>query len=143
VDEWFDAPKHPVARIVGGPYPGGDVGGWDVTLKVGEAVGLFLAEPRERNRDYYGLDELGVFYEDDEGGYSNGMLFTKRHVDANELADLVKGLAGESLDAQCPYNEASDLSAPSQSPSDAGKQQEEDVGPQILPVPADGGSREP
>jgi hypothetical protein len=111
---WFRAEEHPIARILGGPFPGGDVGGWDIDLAVGEMVGLMFLAPTPRNRDYLGLDKHGTFVKVKDGaakgGFSNGMNYTRRRVSAEELGESVKALAGGTLKDPClpPYNERPD-----------------------------------
>jgi hypothetical protein len=108
LEGWFGPSEGPtVARITGGPHPGGD-GGWRFNLELGQTVGLLLKVPRERNNNYPGLDWLGTFYQKEDGGYTNGQLFTTRVVDAEELGRLVKQLHGGTLDDPCPINEAPD-----------------------------------
>jgi hypothetical protein len=110
VEGWYKAEAHPVARIIGGPFPGGDIGGFRISLSVGETVGLLFTAPRSGNRNYYDLDEHGTFVKGKNGGYTNGMLYTKRVVSAKELGASVKALAGGTLEDPCPkpYDERPD-----------------------------------
>jgi len=105
VDGWWSAEQSPVARVLGGPWPSGDSGGWHVSLAVGERVGLLLVNPVAENRGHHDLHNLGVFNAPENGGYSNGQLFKDRRVGAGELGELIEGLAGEDLEADCPYDE--------------------------------------
>jgi hypothetical protein len=110
LDPWYKAQKRVVARIPGGRSPSGEgTIMWFIGLKVGEQVGLLLGDARADNRGYYDIRELGLFRERQDGGYTNGQLFTQRHVDADELGRLVKGLAGGGVKDPCPYDEAPDI----------------------------------
>lgn len=109
---WYQAESRPEARIAGGPTDDGKQVMWSVGLKVGETVGLLLGDARADNRGFYDLLPLGVFGQRADGGYTNGQLFTKQRVDARELGNLVKGLAGEALGDPCPYDEQPDDSPP-------------------------------
>lgn len=118
ITPWFNAPENPIARISGGPYPGGDEGGWNVSLKVEETAGLFLIKPTADNRGYYDLSEFGTFQVGEHGGYTNGLIFTMEAVSADELGKLVAGLAGPEFGDPCPYNEYPDY--PGYDPRSAG-----------------------
>jgi hypothetical protein len=139
VDAWFMAEQIPVARIRGGPGPNGGGAGWDFTLTVGETIGLLLTDARPENRGYYGLFELGVFKRREDGGYSNGQLFTQRVVDEQELGRLVKGLAGGAKEDPCPYDEAPDVYAVPPTPTNPNEDQPTDV-PQPSRSAADAGT---
>lgn len=141
VSAWHMAQKRPVARILGGPYPSGEVGGWRISLKVGEFVALLLMDQRPENRNYYGLHELGTFKQLANGGYSNGQLFTQRRVDAAELGALIGGLGGGSLDDPCPYDVAPDVGRPVTTPTDSEYDQTEPTFHQGLDAPPDAGVR--
>lgn len=108
LDPWYMAEKHPVARIAGSGGPDGVAASF-VDLKIGEPVGLFLTDPKPYNRGYNDLHVLGTFNQREDGGYTNGQLFTQRVVDDHELGRLVKGLAGGDPYDACPYDEAPDL----------------------------------
>jgi hypothetical protein len=95
----------PTARILGGPWPDGTIGGWRISLSVGEQLGLLLVEPTPENRDFYDLHELGTFKEREDGGFSNGQLFQSRRVNAQELRDLIMGLSQLQPGQPCPYDE--------------------------------------
>jgi hypothetical protein len=108
LDAWSPgAPAKPMARILGGPRCGGTYGGWSVSLKVGETVGILLVSPVAEDRNYYSLHRVGVFNQRADGGYSNGELFTKRFVDAAMLGQLIAGLWGTT--GPCPYDEEPDF----------------------------------
>ena len=110
VTGWYKAEENTVARILGGPFPSGQIGGWTIDLAVGDTVGLLFTAPTPGNAGYPDLDEHGTFKKAKNGGYTNGMLYTKRVVSADELGASVKALAGATLDAPCPspYDERPD-----------------------------------
>lgn len=105
VDGWHKAEAKPVARILGGPWPDGRVGGWNIQLEVGEVVGLLLLRKAPENRGYPGIHELGLFKRGANGGFSNGQLFTRSAADEGQLGELVTAFSGESIDAPCPAND--------------------------------------
>lgn len=91
LENWSgDAPENPVARIYGGALPDGHWMGSNVSLEVGETMGVILQQPTDKNRGYYGLDELGVFHADPEDhGYTNGYHFLKNHKSLSELREII------------------------------------------------------
>jgi hypothetical protein len=105
VTSWGNgAPQAPIARIGGGPLPNGITKGWEVALTQGEIVGLLLEAPTKENGNYYHLHQLGVFREQD-GGYTNGQLFTENKATRDRLGQLVSGLVGRQ---DCPFDEKPD-----------------------------------
>jgi hypothetical protein len=137
VDPWFQAEKRVTARIFGGPFPSGDVGGWDVDLKVGQQVGLLFTKPTPENHGHPYLSSHGTFLLREDGGYSNGELFTKRRVDAKELGELARAMA--TSDDACARDEAPDF----QETADVHVDDDRDTarGPEVFgTVEIDGGS---
>jgi hypothetical protein len=105
VEAWTpDAPERPIARIQGGPAGGGVTRAWELSLRVGETLGVLFYAPREENRGRWGIDSLGVFQPDERGHVTNGQLFRERPYDLGEIGRLVRADA-ESHGA-CPHERA-------------------------------------
>ena len=90
LEGWSEgAPKEPVARIRGGVFPDGNAGCFEVSLNVGEIVGLILQKPTEENLGYYGIDELGVFHKRKDERYTNGYHFITNRKTLSELGKII------------------------------------------------------
>lgn len=112
---FHDADEKIVARIGGGPLRNGDVAAWNLALELHEpVVVLGVVKPGAWNLGYPALDPTHVFRRRAGGGYTNGALFTKRVIEAEEMGELVAGLAGEPMDQACPYDVEPDVSVNSE-----------------------------
>jgi hypothetical protein len=107
LDAWYNVEHDTVARISGGPLGDGSTAAWRVSLKVGETVGLLLMQA-PFNGGHYDLNPQGMFHERDDGGYSNGVLFTSRVVSAAELGTMVSATARAPESDPCPFDEQPD-----------------------------------
>lgn len=93
VDDWSGAsPPNPTIRITGGPISATIQRNWQVSLAVGETIGILIEAPRPENENYYGLHELTVFKQGPDGGYSNGHLFRRKPSPVDHLGRLVRRL---------------------------------------------------
>jgi hypothetical protein len=111
VENWFEGQKKVLVRLAGGPTDQGGVTLWDIALKVGEKVAVLgFVKARDINRGYLTINPLHLFHQrPDDGGYTNGQLFSRRVVTADQLGRLVKGLTGRKLADACPYDEMPDV----------------------------------
>lgn len=92
-EDWSGfAPERPIVRISGGPESASVVETFEIGLRRGERVGMFLFSPLPgENRGYYRTDAVGVF-RDTGRGLTNGQLFTTQSTTAAELGGLVSEL---------------------------------------------------
>ena len=91
VKDWAgDAPKQLVARISGGPTAAPGVTAlWRVSLREGEDVGLVIGQPRDDNRGFYSLHNLGIFRMDANRGATNGQLFVTTRASLDDIGSAV------------------------------------------------------
>lgn len=71
VDPWFEAPEHPIARVLGGPFKGGYTGSWSIRLQVGQRVGVTFRQADPGNRNCFHMSMPGIFAQRADGSYSN------------------------------------------------------------------------
>jgi len=104
LESWHGADGDAVARITGGPLPSCSTALWRVSLEVGEVVGVLLSKRIPENRDHYGLSAQGTFKQTQDGGYSNGVLFTREAIGADELGEMIEAIAESDPSEPCPHD---------------------------------------
>ena len=102
---WFNAESDAVARVQGHVLASASYfSSFQGDLGVGEVVGVLLSNGAGWNRDYFGLHNLGIFDPREGGGYSNGQLFTRTRVGADELGDMITAIAASDPSGPCPHD---------------------------------------
>ena len=90
IEAWFDAPPATVARIFGGPTAEGGSGGWSLSLRTDQEVGVLLTEPAAANRGFPYLSPIALFTEQPDNSWKNSQLQPSGEVDRDDLSNLVR-----------------------------------------------------